>query len=838
MPEYLAPGVFVEETSFRSKSIEGVATTTTGMIGPCAYGPVDLPSELLTSLADFERTYGAGNQLEFDGSLHHNYLWHAARAFFTEGGKRLYVVRTFRASSAPDYEYDITGLELDSVGYATGTLGTAPAALTVRARQTGSSSNGTAIRFTLEGGGNIFNPVQLTIPSGALMNDDVVLITTTAATPTVAPGFYRAISTGTSWEFSPRSGSPIVELTDLTADYQVSVVKVSVASIPTTGPTVSLAEALALVSGHTSAGALDSLLDVFAYDQNNPARNSDEPIVVTLVSPTATWADLLTALGATGNALPAPVSVTLSAGAAVVDGHARAVLDAGPTASHLVFLSRYPGRYGNFVVTLTVNLGQNVVGGDVGAHTFGSLRDRDVVLVVQRGTPPLPSTRTFCQARRDPATGGWRFLDSAGAVLFTQDAITTQEVRVVSLGISVAQSKGGAPLGAWSGLALDPDHQRDGASDSLLQRFTLDKDNPTKNRELPIIVSWTPVTGNTPAANMDILTALLDAVPALATILCPDVGPVASWSRDIALAGGIDGTRPVAADYEGNENAHTKTGLKQMLDLEEVSILAAPGATFNFVNGYRDNAKTIVNLLITHAQNTRAIAILDSGNKQSLTDVRDFRGTLDSSYAAFYYPWVMILDPITQVPIALPPSGFVAGIYARNDTNRAVYKAPANEVVNLALAFEQPINVGQQQVLNPEGINCFRSFEGRGNRLWGARTASSDPEWKYVNVRRYFLYLERSIDRGTQWAVFEPNGENLWANVRRTISDFLLNEWQSGALLGSSPEKAFFVKCDRSTMTQNDLDNGRLVCLIGVAALKPAEFVIFRIGQWTADRKV
>ena len=186
----------------------------------------------------------------------------------------------------------------------------------------------------------------------------------------------------------------------------------------------------------------------------------------------------------------------------------------------------------------------------------------------------------------------------------------------------------------------------------------------------------------------------------------------------------------------------------------------------------------------------------------------------------------------------MPPSGFVTGIYARNDINRAVYKAPANEVVNLALGFEMLLSKAQQEVLNPEGINCFRFFEGRGMLLWGARTKSSDPEWKYVNIRRYFAYLEHSIDRGTQWAVFEPNGERLWANVRRTVEDFLLNEWQMGALLGDKPEKAYFVRCDRTTMTQNDLDNGRLVCLVGVAAIKPAEFVIFRIGQWTSDHKV
>ena len=187
--------------------------------------------------------------------------------------------------------------------------------------------------------------------------------------------------------------------------------------------------------------------------------------------------------------------------------------------------------------------------------------------------------------------------------------------------------------------------------------------------------------------------------------------------------------------------------------------------------------------------------------------------------------------------ILLPPSGFICGIYARNDLERGVHKAPANEAVRGALRFEFEINFAQQEVLNPLGVNCLRYLPGRGYRVWGARTVSSDPEWKYVNVRRYFNYVERSIDQGTQWAVFESNGERLWANIRDTISSFLYNEWASGALLGGSPKEAFLVRCDRSTMTQNDLDNGRLICLIGIAVLKPAEFVIFRIGQKTADAR-
>jgi phage tail sheath protein FI len=309
----------------------------------------------------------------------------------------------------------------------------------------------------------------------------------------------------------------------------------------------------------------------------------------------------------------------------------------------------------------------------------------------------------------------------------------------------------------------------------------------------------------------------------------------------MVLAGGNDGIRPTASEYEGtaDDEQNVKTGLKAFEDIEDISIVAAPGSTYKYEGDYRSDAATIMGLLISHATRMRyRIAVLDSGDGQTIAQVRALRARLDSKYAALYYPWVRVLDPVTRREINLPPSGFIAGIYARNDINRAVYKAPANEVINLALGFEQPINKSQQDILNPEGINCLRFFEGRGMLVWGARLISSDPEWKYVNLRRYFAYLERSIDRGTQWAVFEPNGEALWGNVRRTISDFLFNEWQSGALLGEKPEKAFFVKCDRTTMTQNDLDNGRLICLIGIAPLKPAEFVIFRIGQWTADRKV
>ncbi|TAH50898.1 MAG: phage tail sheath family protein [Betaproteobacteria bacterium] len=300
--------------------------------------------------------------------------------------------------------------------------------------------------------------------------------------------------------------------------------------------------------------------------------------------------------------------------------------------------------------------------------------------------------------------------------------------------------------------------------------------------------------------------------------------------RSFALADGADGAAPGSSDYA--------LALGELASLEDVSIVAAPGAS-----AYGD-AQAVNNLLISHAEARRAyrIAVLDLPPAQIPGQARTLRGLIDSRYAAVYYPWVVVPNPLARpgredIPreLALPPSGFVCGIYARNDIERGVWKAPANEVVRGALRFELDINFAQQEMLNPIGVNCLRYLSGRGFRVWGARLASSDPEWKYVNVRRYFNYLESSIDRGTQWAVFEPNGERLWANVRQTISDFLYNEWRNGALLGTKTEEAYFVRCDRSTMTQNDLDNGRLVCLIGVAVIKPAEFVIFRIGQKTAD---
>jgi uncharacterized protein len=306
----------------------------------------------------------------------------------------------------------------------------------------------------------------------------------------------------------------------------------------------------------------------------------------------------------------------------------------------------------------------------------------------------------------------------------------------------------------------------------------------------------------------------------------------------VQLAGGDSGAPLGVDDFIGNSDRIVATdeeellgrgrGLEAMAKVDEVSLLVVPDEV-RLGNPLRNLVIDQCELL----QDRFAIVSADRGQ----SDAGQLRPHRDTTYAGFYYPWIKIYDPSIPGELLIPPSGHVAGICARTDIERGVHKAPANEVVRGAVELEFMLTKQDQAVLNPRGVNCTRDFraDGRGIRLWGARTMASDKEWKYVNVRRLFLYLRESIDEGTQWVVFEPNDEPTWASVRRSITNFLIRVWRSGALMGATEDEAFFVKCDRTTMTQDDIDNGRLICYIGVAPVKPAEFVIFRIGQKTAD---
>jgi len=298
----------------------------------------------------------------------------------------------------------------------------------------------------------------------------------------------------------------------------------------------------------------------------------------------------------------------------------------------------------------------------------------------------------------------------------------------------------------------------------------------------------------------------------------------------VSLTGGSDGSLSAlsAADYIGEDRGPGKrTGIQAFIDNDEVSIMAVPGVT----------DPNVQLSLVAHCENLKSrFAVLDiPRDLKKVADVQTHRNIFDTDYAAMYHPWLQVFDPMDKRNIFIPPSGSVVGIYARSDNSRGVYKAPANEVVRACVGLDCQYNKGEQDILNPKGINLIRYFTGQGIRVWGARTCSSNSIWKYVNVRRLFIFVEQSIKNGSNWVVFEPNDERLWARVQRTIYSFLLGVWRGGALMGSTPDEAFFVKVDRSTMSQDDIDNGRLICIIGISPVKPAEFVIFRITQKTAD---
>jgi phage tail sheath protein FI len=279
------------------------------------------------------------------------------------------------------------------------------------------------------------------------------------------------------------------------------------------------------------------------------------------------------------------------------------------------------------------------------------------------------------------------------------------------------------------------------------------------------------------------------------------------------------------SDYQGQDKTGERTGLAALKKQDDVSIVCVPD---------ENDVRGLTEAVVTHCENKGdRFAILQA--PQNPGRVANMETPVDSKYAGYYYPWIEVKDPITNQDKLVPPGGHIAGMFARNDAETGVHGSPANMVVRGALDLQVDITKGEQDVLNPKGVNCIRSFQGRGIRLWGARTCSSDPEWKYINVRRLFLWIEQSIDEGTQWAVFEPNDRDLWARVRQSVSNFLTTAWRDGALMGTSPDEAFYVKCGESTMTQDDIDNGRLICEIGIAPVKPAEFVIFRIQQWTEE---
>lgn len=297
----------------------------------------------------------------------------------------------------------------------------------------------------------------------------------------------------------------------------------------------------------------------------------------------------------------------------------------------------------------------------------------------------------------------------------------------------------------------------------------------------------------------------------------------------ITLAGGADGSieKVTAGTFIGEDNGPgQRTGIQSFIENNQVSMMAVPGITI----------PEVVVSLVGHCENMKnRVAVLDMpADMAKPKDLIEYRGMIDSTYAAMYHPWIQVYDRAAKKPGYIPPSGAVMGIYARTDMTRGVHKAPANEPV-YCTGLKTNYTKSEQDILNPEGINLIRQIPGQGIRVWGARTASSNSTFRYVNVRRLFIFVEESIKANTNWVVFEPNDVTLWSRVNLTVSTFLDNLWRNGMLAGASPSEGYFVEIGSSTMTRDDIMNGRLICNIGIAPTRPAEFVIFRVSQLTAE---
>ncbi|HEY0078512.1 MAG TPA: phage tail sheath C-terminal domain-containing protein [Pyrinomonadaceae bacterium] len=685
MPEYLAPGVYVEEVDTGSKPIEGVSTSTAGFVGMTLRGAIEGLPSLVTSFAEFERKFGGYFNLGSAFGAAHNYLPHAVEGFFANGGKRLYIMRVV-----------IGG------GSATSATTVAQGGLITRLAQDTSITpvgEQTKLRTVTRRGIRNGTKLMLRMIKNGVVTDSPVISVTAIDQATGVITVNNAPSTTVIFE---------AKYTTVFTDVSGLAVNTTPSASATVPPT--LAE-------------LPDAFDISAKDVGSWGKSLD----IRSAHESAARAEF--------SALLNTNDIQMKSAAGFYVG-AWVEIDNGTT-------KRYRKVTALNGTMITVD-GPALAAADLPANTIIST----------------------CEFRLTVSYGG-----------------TSED---------------------YSGLTLE----------NIPGRFYRDIINNSSS----LITVGPPLNGTHPFA----------------------FPSGSNGTQTVLGTGGSDGSgAPSDFDYKGTDGGPGKRrGIKALEDIDQISIIAAPGQTSQVVQG----------ALIEQCERLKdRFAILDprpkAGNvAPDMNDIQSQRSLYDTKYAAIYYPRIMVSDPLSQTDMPVPPSGHVAGIYARTDIERGVHKAPANEVIRGITGLELKLNKEEQDILNPSpvNINVLRDFRstGRGLRVWGARCITSDPDWKYVNVRRLFIFIEESIDEGTQWVVFEPNDEPLWERVRRTVTAFLTNVWRDGALQGKTPEEAFFVKCDRTTMTQADIDNGRLIVLVGIAPVRPAEFVIFRIGQWVGGSSV
>lgn len=780
MPEYLSPGVYVEEIDAGPKPIEGVSTSTAGAVGVTALGPTTGKPVLVTSFAEFTRRFG-GFLTEPTTALLNRWATSAqegarwwsfplsVKGFFDNGGQRLYVKRVFSGG----------GL--------------------LPAQQTAANS-AVASRLNLSRG------VVSEIESDAAADGNP---------PSLKVRHLFGLQNGT--QITLRNGETGQAIggnfTVTRYDSRTRRITLNAALPPNTDVRASRGD-LVIIQAPTAVPAGQTPLTV-----TGKARGL--------------WADnVYVRSRPVGGATLALLHDPAAGGAqarAVIDSVAIPPNPADPTVITVRANPNPPPALNGFadgdriLINNVEHVIQNV---NAGANTFAiaglpANTSWDPGTLVQRLRPAFDLTTNPDRIRVWGASQLY-----TNAVVEFDNGANKEVVRVSDVTGDVVSLT--APL------------QQDYYEGHKLRVIELEvtvQYRPNDSLQAEEIFSNLRITG--PSTDPSYVTTRINPASELiqvsdggvalpARLIDFPIAPDGTWSH---LNGGNDNLDALTVDdFVGIDGGSgNRTGIQALEDIDEISICLAPNVW----------SQTVQNALIQHCESLKdRFAIIDPRDGLDIEGIRTFREPFDTKYAALYYPWIEVRDPLAKRNVEVAPSAHMAGVYARVDVERGVHKAPANEVVRGITKIAQDVTKREQDMLNPRNINVLRFFPGRGNRVWGARVVTSDASWKYINVRRLFIYVEESIDEGTQWVVFEPNDEPLWARVRATITNFLISTWRSGALQGAKPDEAFFVKCDRTTMTQDDIDNGRLICLIGIAPVKPAEFVIFRIQQKTLETKV
>ena len=771
MPQYFSPGVFVEEIDAGPRPIQGVSTSVAGMVGVTVRGPIDGKPQLVTSFLDYQRRFG-GFLPDPDDALRTR--WEDPSAANVEGGRWWLLPHAVRGF------FDNGGEQLyvkrvAAAGAARSTA-TFQSGLTSEITRNASAGDTTLTLEHLVGIDTTANrPITVVWRDGGNPANQAVQVGSYNAagrTITFAPGLQRAV----------RAGRDLVLIKAVQAPDTLTVT--------------------AAAPGGWGDG------------------------VRVRVSPTVTSIGLLADPGE-GNTFITQVATPAAQNSATVV--VRGVPDLSP-ATPTPFFVRFGERPARFEVS-----GVAAVAGQPG----------QVELTLQ-GNPPhaawAPGLAMRRVRRANPAGAGQTLrVQSAGtlypgAVVELDNGNTKQTLLVDSVQGSTVRFGANAAAGYFEG-------DRVNLVEARIQATYIDELGGVTDESFPGLhlrrrdaAGALDEQGADPVVNgrsqLITVTQQVDLNDP-ADLRFPVPAAVATDGSSVSLANGDDNLTSLSVgDFVGVDGGSgRRTGIVSMEDIDAVAVIAAPGIW----------SGTVQSALIQHCETLKdRFAILDPPDPVGIERIQEFRSPLDTKYAGLYYPWLITRDPVAanDRDLRVPPSGHMAGVYARVDNERGVHKAPANVVlrgINVPGGIAQDVTKREQDLLNPVGINVLRAFPNLGQRVWGARTLSSDTTWRYVNVRRLFIFVEESLDEGLQWVVFEPNAEPLWALVTQTITAFLTTLWRNGQLAGTTPDEAFFVTCDRTTMSEDDLRSGRLICVVGIAPVFPAEFVIVRIQQFTRE---